>query len=766
MLRFSNFKSASALSLIPIFLAAVGCSRSEVSTAYYEDGGAPIALFEEGSETDDSGETETGPDTSSEPGRPMPPGMPAPAPDNTTPPGSPGAPQTCDVGMAGVCAGLGPGASRCDGNRLVVCDVDAEGCAYQVSAELSADCAALTGAEADCSDGLDDDGDGAVDCDDDDCRALPVCTPEDCGNGVDDDADGDVDCDDDECTASQCMMTCGVDIDLGSALGAVWAGTTVGAGNDITAECADGSEGSDVIFSWRAGEQRCVVIDTFGSEYDTSLHVHGPCPGFEEYACDDDSGNDVQSQITLLTDPGEPLLIVVDGFGVGTEGQSVLNINECVELCTDFDDNDLDGLFDCDDPDCAGDTACVPEVCDNGMDDDGDGAVDCADGECASTPACVEDCTDGLDNNQDGLLDCADPSCAQTSACLCEAAITIGSSATGLVASGSTVGAERTASATCGADADSPDMLFSWTPPATGCYELDTFGSAFDTALHVHSDCPAFDELNCNDDAIDVTGAPVSPDNDLQSRVRLVFEQGVPYIIVVDGYGDDSSGSYRLNLNPCVEVCDNSDDDDLDNRADCADPDCASASECIDEICDNGVDDDGDGALDCLDTECVLEPICDEVCDDLVDNDGDMLVDCYDPECSADPDCFVCVSADADIAGSVGTPVLSGSTDGTGADVTASCGGDARSEDLVVAWTAPTSDCYQFDTVGSDYDSVLHIHAECPGFEQLACDDDSGVNLTSRVELDVTADTTYFIVVDGFGENNSGDFALNIELCP
>ncbi|MEM7246076.1 MAG: M14 family zinc carboxypeptidase [Acidobacteriota bacterium] len=49
-----------------------------------------------------------------------------------------------------------------------------------------------------CDDGVDNDRDGLTDCDDPDCSDDPAC-PEDCVNGVDDDADGDVDCDDSEC---------------------------------------------------------------------------------------------------------------------------------------------------------------------------------------------------------------------------------------------------------------------------------------------------------------------------------------------------------------------------------------------------------------------------------------------------------------------------------------------------------------------------------------------------------------------------------------
>ena len=50
-----------------------------------------------------------------------------------------------------------------------------------------------------CGNNADDDGDGAVDCEDSDC---PPC-PEICDNGVDDDGDGGADCDDDDCADAE-----------------------------------------------------------------------------------------------------------------------------------------------------------------------------------------------------------------------------------------------------------------------------------------------------------------------------------------------------------------------------------------------------------------------------------------------------------------------------------------------------------------------------------------------------------------------------------
>ncbi len=63
-------------------------------------------------------------------------------------------------------------------------------------------------AESDCADGVDDDADGRIDCDDPDCvDACSLVCPdgecvEDCTNGIDDDFDFQADCDDDDCSAT------------------------------------------------------------------------------------------------------------------------------------------------------------------------------------------------------------------------------------------------------------------------------------------------------------------------------------------------------------------------------------------------------------------------------------------------------------------------------------------------------------------------------------------------------------------------------------
>ncbi len=92
------------------------------------------------------------------------------------------------------------------------------------------------------------------------------------------------------------------------------------------------------------------------------------------------------------------------------------------EICNDRIDNNGNGLLDCEDPDCADAVECESEICDNGVDDNNDGHIDCQDVECYGVPECegVEVCDNGLDDNNDGYVDCDDEQCADLPVCVTE----------------------------------------------------------------------------------------------------------------------------------------------------------------------------------------------------------------------------------------------------------------------------------------------------------------------------------------------------------
>ena len=107
-------------------------------------------------------------------------------------PAIPGAGDDCDDScQLGTCGDgvLGPDEDCDDGNTQ-----SGDGCSSSCQVEEP---------ESDCSNGVDDDSDGLVDCADPDCAGDHDCTPvpEVCDNGLDDDLDGAIDCADSDCAS-------------------------------------------------------------------------------------------------------------------------------------------------------------------------------------------------------------------------------------------------------------------------------------------------------------------------------------------------------------------------------------------------------------------------------------------------------------------------------------------------------------------------------------------------------------------------------------
>jgi hypothetical protein len=110
-----------------------------------------------------------------------------------------------------------------------------------------------------------------------------------------------------------------------------------------------------------------------------------------------------------------------------------------------------------------------------------------------------------------------------------------------------------------------------------------------------------------------------------------------------------------------------------------------------------------------------------------------------------------------DISPAVGTTL--GNTVTEANDVELSCG-SMNSNDRLLAWRAPATDYYVFDTVGSSFDTVLGIFDECYGTE-LACNNNLSTSSDSEVVLKVELDNEVLVAVDGFA-GDSGDFSLNV----
>lgn len=219
-----------------------------------------------------------------------------------------------------------------------------------------------------CSDGFDNDLDGLLDCEDDDCDELwcehpsgldarcreGVCTavePE-CDDGEDDDLDGLIDCEDEDCRNMKCApgMYCLEDADTG-----------------IVSCSPPPSE----------------LICTYPDAYSPTLK----CPANCYDAVDQDQDTKVDCADSDC-----------DGQPCNPDGGAICGQGDCLETwCNNRIDDDDDGDVDCQDWECdlkpcevvplgraqCREQRCVELDCCNGLDDDGENGADCKDPDCA-----------------------------------------------------------------------------------------------------------------------------------------------------------------------------------------------------------------------------------------------------------------------------------------------------------------------------------------------------------------------------------------------
>ena len=207
---------------------------------------------------------------------------------------------------------------------------------------------------------------------------------------------------------------------------------------------------------------------------------------------------------------------------------------------------------------------CPVEVCGNGQDDDGNGLADCDDPVCADLPECQSlkpcepigpiECGKGVSGTINaqpgGLLD--------TYACSQQ----LYSTAEDIYSFAPTCSGEVTVTA-------SVKGLPVWPNPDTPPANVIIMASA-DV---------------CSGDACIAIGKMTGQDNEV--TVTFDAQEGVEYLVVVDGSSIPFflDIPYELNVEcPCqpqpVELCGDGHDNDGDNLVDCADPDCKNSPDC------------------------------------------------------------------------------------------------------------------------------------------------------------------------------------------
>jgi len=201
-----------------------------------------------------------------------------------------------------------------------------------------------------------------------------IGTAEVCDNGIDDDGDGAIDCADLDCVGAATCNLCVADINLGTiVVGAAAKNATLDltkSSNRYHPSCAGVSTGNDMVVQFSVKETVGLALDW----WQTGDHLYGlfrlPPAG---QSCDTNQGGCTDmgalrygADNWSFFDPGNYLLIF-KARAAGTEGTINLSLsafaNRGVEICDNGIDDDGDQLVDCEDTDCSGLPICAAQMC-------------------------------------------------------------------------------------------------------------------------------------------------------------------------------------------------------------------------------------------------------------------------------------------------------------------------------------------------------------------------------------------------------------------
>ena len=304
-----------------------------------------------------------------------------------------------------------------------------------------------------------------------------------CDNGIDDDHDGLVDCDDPDCGGTS--VDAGADVTLCN-----------GAQATFTAIATGGDAPYDFVWSNSLGTGATKTVNpTNTTTYTVTVTNANDCTttdqvvvtvnqtpvanagadvdlcrffdlnlsasaigGTTPYQYEWDNGLGNGSTHTIFpTTTTTYTVTVTSANGCNDTDQVTVSVQTCAENCSDGQDNDGDGLIDCDDPDCGPsvDAGFDVNICSGNTTtilasaSGGNGSLTylwsnghvglsqsvtpaisttytvtvTAPSGCSATAQvkvnivpCGEDCTNGIDDDGDGLVDCDDPDCKATAA--------------------------------------------------------------------------------------------------------------------------------------------------------------------------------------------------------------------------------------------------------------------------------------------------------------------------------------------------------------
>ncbi|MEO8704209.1 MAG: hypothetical protein ABI867_29420 [Kofleriaceae bacterium] len=637
-----------------------------------------------------------------------------------------------------------------------------------------------------CNDGIDDDGDGKIDfpldpgcgspsdgTEEDDCPSGPNCPQ--CANGVDDDGDGQTDFPlDTTCAgAGGFIEGCGTEQDPILAItGATTTGTLVGSHDDHDPTCSSGN-GPDVQFTLQLPAMQSLQLDTEGSPFDTIVSLRPPTCAATSIGCDDDGGTGTTSLLVVSNLAAGNFVVAVDAFST-TVNSFELHLSgtiapggSCETSLFDLGAITCPTGFTCDGT--SGARTCRTE-CSDGIDNNGDGKTDFPnDPGCASPADNDEDtvcpgamcpvCSDGLDNDGDGQTDfpldvsCqsaggSSESCTQT-----EPLTTI----TTTTITGTTVGQVNDFEPSCATTSgpSGPDVAYQIDLPAMTSVTFN-LATSMDSVMTFHDSTCGPSEIVCRDPA----------------NLTAVNLAAGRFFLVVDGFFSTSAGTYTLTTTGVIAPggsCESQlfTDGVIVCGAGFTCDGTAGARTCRTE-CSDGIDNNGDGKIDFPEDPGCATPgdndentVCPGVdcpaCSDTIDNDGDGDIDFPDdPSCnSAGGTSEACSQSEPVLL--ITTPDTTGTTVGAVNDFEPTCAATSTDSgpDLVYQINLPTVATLDLD-LDTDMDAVLVLTNGTCGPAELVCRDPETLSATNL------AAGTYFIVVDGFFDDDADAFTLGV----
>ncbi len=435
-----------------------------------------------------------------------------------------------------------------------------------------------------CDDGRDNDGDGkadypadpgcfapAGDAEEDDCPDGPFCPQ--CGNGKDDDMNGATDYPDDQGCESAAdssefinnPVACGpmMKIKQLPAMGMDSGTLDAASTSSVMSPCGGGGGAPAIAYVFNLSQPKVIQASTddSGTTADTVLDIRSAAcmDAASELACSDDiDGDNTNSMVTRALDAGTYYLIV-SGHDTSSQGNYTLYVqmfNGEGTPCSQQSDCGP-GLL-CRMPIDQTQMVCAQPACSDGLDDDGDGKIDYP-----NDPGCASPNGNNETDNCPGPAGC--PECANT----------LDDDGDGMIdyPADTTCKAAGDASESC-ISSEGVELIIQRSTTGTTVGSTNDFDPTCDSSTgaapdkHFRLDLPGMQSLTINTTGFDVAQtlldttcvSTANACSDPESFTTGALAAGT-YYLVVDGYFTTSQGAYTIDVSGTIangQPCDSS----------------------------------------------------------------------------------------------------------------------------------------------------------------------------------------------------------------